>query len=302
MNITNRAPSVIAKLLNLQKTTGRPHQYLIDRFAQERFLYRISTGAHRERLVLKGGLLLTAISGQFSRATRDIDARVFAENNPDAIQALIVEGTSHEVDDDGMTFDLAGMTLNEINAQRGEEHGLRLSIRAFLGERVRAHVQLDMAFTDQVLLPHNAFEYPVLLPEYPAPIIRAYSVESAIAEKLEAIAILDTLTSRYKDYDDILAYGVARKLHVAPLSHAVAVTFETRGTSVDRLAPALGADRATAERERAYQQYRKRDAVAGEPTSFAAQLERLRAFVHPLLRYAEDGVARIWDSGTWITI
>jgi predicted nucleotidyltransferase component of viral defense system len=302
MNVTNRAASVVAKLLNLQKMTGRSHQYLIDRFAQERFLYRISTGVHRERFVLKGGLLLTAVSGQFYRATRDIDARVFAENNPDVIRALIVEGTSHEVHYDGMTFDLAGMTVNEIIAQRGEEHGLRLSIRALLGERVRAQVQLDMAFTDQILLPHDAFEYPVLLPEYPAPIIRAYSVESAIAEKLEAIASLDTLTSRYKDYDDILAYGAARKLHVAPLSHAVTVTFETRGTSIDRLAPALGSDRATVERERAYQQYRRRDAVTGEPTSFAAQLERLRAFVHPLLRYAEDGIARIWDKGTWITI
>lgn len=299
MTVTNLGASVTAKLLNLQATTGRSHQYLIDRFAQERFLYRLSTGVHRERFVLKGGLLLTAVSGQFYRATRDIDTRVFAENDPDAIRTIVTEAIGHEVEDDGMIFDVESITLAEIIAQRGEEHGLRLGIRGLLGAKVRAHIQLDMGFNDRILLPYEAFEYPVLLPEFPAPRLRSYSIESAVAEKLEAIAILDQLNSRYKDYDDILVYGAAQPMQIAPLAHAVAVTFETRGTPIERLLPALGADRATPDREKAYQSYRKKLGVVGDPTSFVEQLERLRGFVRPLLHYAEDGIVRTWENGIW---
>ena len=299
MTVTNIGASVSAKLLNLQKSTGRNHQYLIDRFAQERWLYRLSTGVHSDRFVLKGGLLLTAVTGQFYRATRDIDTRVFAENDPDVIRTIITETTAHEVEDDGMTFDIAGMTIEKIIAGRGEEHGLRLSIRGLLGDKVRAQVQLDMGFSDRILHPQGAFEYPVLLPEFSAPILNTYSIESAVAEKLEAIAILDQVNSRYKDYDDILVYGAVQPLHIAALSHAVAVTFETRGTPIERLLPALGADRATPERERAYQSYRKKLAVVGEPTTLAAQLERLRGFVRPLLDYIDDGKQRVWENGIW---
>jgi len=70
---SGRGQSIIAKLTNLQRETGKSHQYLIDRFAQERFLYRLSTGIHRDRFVLKGGLLIMALTDRFYRATHDID-------------------------------------------------------------------------------------------------------------------------------------------------------------------------------------------------------------------------------------
>jgi len=58
---------VLRKLKNLQDPPERAHQVLLARFGQERFLYRVSTGVHRERFVLKGGLLLTAMTDQFYR-------------------------------------------------------------------------------------------------------------------------------------------------------------------------------------------------------------------------------------------
>ncbi len=58
---------MLRKLKNLQDPPERAHQVLLARFGQERFLYRVSTGVHRERFVLKGGLLLTAMTDQFYR-------------------------------------------------------------------------------------------------------------------------------------------------------------------------------------------------------------------------------------------
>lgn len=294
-----RAQSIIAKLTNLQRETGKPHQYLIDRFAQERFLYRLSTGKHRNRFVLKGGLLITALTDRFYRATRDIDVRALAENDPTVVKALVTEAISHDVEDDGMTFDPETTTIEQIRAQ-GEERGLRLRMPARLGKSARANLQMDMGFGDSILLPYEEFEYPVLLGEYAAPVLRAYSLESVIAEKLEAIASLDEQTSRYKDYDDVVNLSSQRRIHVAPLWLAITLTFERRETSLDRLIPALGADRAP-QRERDYQAYRKSEDVQGGAATFAECLERLRYFVEPLRRYDADGIVRVWENGKWNT-
>ncbi len=42
--------------------------------------------------------------------------------------------------------------------------------------------------------------FPLLLPDNPAPIIKAYPKETVIAEKLEAIVTLGMANSRMKDY------------------------------------------------------------------------------------------------------
>lgn len=297
---SGRGQSVIAKLTNLQRETGKSHQYLIDRFAQERFLYRLSTGIHRDRFVLKGGLLITALTDRFYRATHDIDVRTLAENDPSAVKAMVFEAISHDVEEDGMVFDAQAMIIEQIKAQ-GDHRGLRLRIPARLGKSARAHIQMDMGFGDVVLLPYEEFEYPVLLAEYAVPVLRAYSVESVIAEKLEAIASLDQQSTRYKDYDDILSLAHHRRIHIAPLWHAITLTFERRGTAFDRLMPALGSDR-TAKREHDYQAYRKREHVEGGSEAFAECLEGLRNFVAMLRRYDADGITRIWEDGKWNTI
>lgn len=46
---------------------------LITRHVQERFLYRLSRSPHAGDLVVKGGLLVTAVTDVFYRSTGDID-------------------------------------------------------------------------------------------------------------------------------------------------------------------------------------------------------------------------------------
>ncbi len=296
---SGRAHSILAQLVAMHRETGKPHQYLIDRFAQERFLYRLSSGSHSADFVLKGGLMLTAVTDRFYRATRDIDVRAFAANDPETIKLFVAEAIAHEVDDDGMTFDTSAMKVERIRTH-GEERGLRVGMPANLG-RARAHIQLDMGFDDPILLPTDAFEYPVLLPGYPAPVLRAYSNESIIAEKLEAIANLDWQTTRYKDFDDVLELANRKTFDVSTLWLAIKMTFDHRGTELGRLMPAIGEDRATTEREIQYRRYRNREDVEGEATNLAAQLERLRTFVGPLVRYDIDGIRRTWEHGQWQT-
>ncbi|MDP2871503.1 MAG: nucleotidyl transferase AbiEii/AbiGii toxin family protein [Bacillota bacterium] len=61
------------RLLNRARELDRPFNELLQRFAIERFLFRLSKSQHVGRFVLKGALLLPAWAGPASRPTMDID-------------------------------------------------------------------------------------------------------------------------------------------------------------------------------------------------------------------------------------
>jgi len=64
---TNTAASIHARLLNEAKAPGRPFNELLQYYAMERFLYRVSCSPHRDRFVLKGALMLQLWGGPGSR-------------------------------------------------------------------------------------------------------------------------------------------------------------------------------------------------------------------------------------------
>lgn len=69
----NIAASVRQRLLNKARATQRPFSEVLQYFAMERFLYRLSRSPYADRFVLKGALLLNTWKAPFSRSTMDID-------------------------------------------------------------------------------------------------------------------------------------------------------------------------------------------------------------------------------------
>lgn len=54
--------SVLARLKNKSKETGRPNQLCVQLFCQEEFLRRLERSDYAENLVLKGGLFLYTLT------------------------------------------------------------------------------------------------------------------------------------------------------------------------------------------------------------------------------------------------
>ena len=71
--VKNIGASVRQRLLNYAKANGRPFAEVLQYYAMERFLYRLSMSPHVETFTLKGALLLTAWQAPISRPTMDID-------------------------------------------------------------------------------------------------------------------------------------------------------------------------------------------------------------------------------------
>jgi Nucleotidyl transferase AbiEii toxin, Type IV TA system len=217
--------SVRQRLLNQSRAQGRPFQELLQYFAMERFLYRLSKSASSERFILKGALLLTAWRAPQSRPTMDIDLAGRTNNELDHIAELV--GTVCEVvaEPDGVEFNRASIEVGRIKEDADYE-GVRVRFHATLA-KARIPMQIDIGFGDVIVPGPTEVEFPTLL-DFPAPILRAYPKETVIAEKLEALTKLGLLNSRMKDYNDLALLSRMYSFEGQNLIAAIAATFAQR--------------------------------------------------------------------------
>lgn len=223
------AASVRARLLNHARQRGDEFERTLARFAAERMLFRLGACAARDRCILKGASLLAVWMPDPYRATRDIDLLAIGPTDDESIRSLVAEICGVACPEDGLRFDLSELVVEAIRAEEAYA-GKRARFRAFLGT-ARIAVQLDIGVGDAVGVDPEEVNYPTLLPSLPAPRLRAYPREQAVAEKFEAMVKLDTYNSRMKDFHDVWALAGAFDFDGAALHRAIAVCFERRGTT-----------------------------------------------------------------------
>lgn len=227
----NLPASVRQRLLDRARREGRPFQELLQFYAMERFLYRLSQSALADRFILKGALMLQVWEAPQSRPTMDIDLLGKTDNNPEALQARIREVLQAPAFDDGMVFDGDSLQTEGIT-EEADYQGVRIRFQASL-HSARVRLQLDVGFGDVVLPPPEQLAYPALL-DFPAPTLWCYSRESAIAEKFQAMVALGELNSRMKDFYDIWLLARQFDFSLPSLAGAITATFEQRDTALPR--------------------------------------------------------------------
>ena len=227
--VANRIASIRQRLLDRARMRGEDFQLVLDRYAVERLLYRLSISPHREQFLLKGALLFALWFDQPHRPTRDADLLGFGPPDPERLAGLIAELCAIK-DDDGLRFDVGSMAVEPIREEAAYE-GMRIRLLAFLGD-ARCHAQWDVGFGDAVTPAPADVDYPVLLEGMPAPRLRVYPRETVFAEKLEAIATLGIANSRMKDYFDLLALLREGAMDNPMLTEAIRATFQRRATAL----------------------------------------------------------------------
>ena len=108
--------SVRQRLLNYAKTNNRPFAEVLQYYAMERFLYRLSVSPHASKFLLKGALLLTAWRAPMSRPTMDIDLLGRTSNEVDDIVNLLKEVAQVDVPD----ADAAGIASAAVEGDHVE--------------------------------------------------------------------------------------------------------------------------------------------------------------------------------------
>ena len=299
----NVAASVKDRLLNRARGPGEEFERTLARFASERVLYRLGMSSARDRCLLKGASLLAVWLPEPYRATRDIDLLASGPSDEAAIRSLLEEICAVQCPEDGLRFSLDDLRIDPIRAD--EEHaGKRARFFANLGT-ARIRVQIDFGFGDSLGAEPESVEYPTLLAELPAPRLRAYPREAAVAEKFEAMVKLDIRNSRMKDFHDVWALAGAFSFDGATLRRAVVECFARRGTPLRdelprALSPAFYEDVDLRSRWTGYLQ--SGDLVTPPPAQFELIGEQVILFLGPVRRsiaLSEPFAFRWPPGGSW---
>ena len=220
--------SVKARLKNFAIKSGCTFQEALTYYGLERTIYRISISEYADNFVLKGGIFLYALFGRnYERATTDVDLLAQRiSNGSEEIKSVFQKIFSRDVDD-ALVFDVDSITVEDITEFK-EYHGLHVSFVGYL-DRTKIPISIDIGFGDVIYPEAVKMDFPVIL-DMESPRVNAYSLETSIAEKLEAIIHNGYLNSRYKDFYDIYVLSKKYEFSYAELRNAVIQTFENRKT------------------------------------------------------------------------
>jgi len=230
MKVAGNVPaSVRQRLLDRSRRDNRPFNELLQYYAMERFLYRLSLSTCGGRFILKGALMLRAWRSPEIRPTMDIDMLGRTSNEEAGIVAQIREIMAIEVNPDGLVFAPESIRTERITEDSDYE-GIRVR---FLGrlDSAKVSMQIDIGFGDIVYPGPEESELPAIL-DFPSPRLLCYSRESTIAEKFEAMVKLGVLNSRMKDFYDIWLLSRQFDFDGAKLARAIELTFDRRRTAV----------------------------------------------------------------------
>jgi len=223
--------SVIARLKNKAKETGRPFQLHLQLFCQEEFLRRLAASKYAENLVLKGGLFIYTLTNFESRATVDIDflLRQFPGTIED-IKRMVDEIIAVDSGNDFITFSSRG--FETISPQR-KYTGVSFQLVGQI-KNTRTPFDVDFGVGDVIVPTSQKRTIPVQLTGFDVPEVLTYSLESTIAEKFDALLQRLELTSRMKDIYDIYYLSSMFDFDGQALQQAVFETLQNRGTAYEK--------------------------------------------------------------------
>ena len=220
------AASVLARLKNKAKESGRSYQLCLQLFCQEEFLRRLEKSQYAENLVLKGGLFIYSVTDFDSRVTVDVDFLLRkVPNTPEQLQTVIETIISMPTDNDFVTFEIKDIAPIAVAKKYA---GIGVSLVARI-KNTKTPFSIDFGVGDVIVPKQEKRKIPTQLEDFTAPTVNTYSLETTIAEKIDAILSLMEFSSRMKDYYDI--YYLANKFDFdgATLTEALRKTFENRG-------------------------------------------------------------------------
>lgn len=292
--VVNVPASVRARLLRRAKELPEDFSLLLQRYAAERFLYRLSQTPHRSHFVLKGAMLFAVWDHSLYRSTRDLDLGGFGAGDGPLLATAIRTISAIAYPDDGIEFLTAGIQVDPIR-DASEEVGHRVRLQAVLdGAQIR--LQIDVGYGDAIGRVVEV-DYPTLL-DTPAPRIQAYSREAVVAEKLHAMVAHGSNNTRFKDFFDLKRLAERFEFDRITLADAIRMTFERRRMAIPAEDP-IALTKAfwrPADRPGQLRAFGRRARIEVGTTTGEEILVMLQSFLLPVL---DDLRRRDAAKGTW---
>lgn len=194
----NSSTQLKALIRNMSKDKKINAQILLRNYMLERLLERISVSKYRDKFILKGGMLVAAMVGIDTRSTMDMDATIKGQAvNKDNIENILNEIVALDIGDN------VKMSLKGIEEIRDEAEypGLRASIQTEF-DGITNMLKLDMTTGDMIVPKEITYEFKLMFEDRILK-VKAYNIETVLAEKIETIITRSTANTRMRDYYDV---------------------------------------------------------------------------------------------------
>ncbi len=246
------------------------------RLLLERFLARIASSKHRDKLIFKGGFLLSYLLDT-DRETVDLDFLLTKlRAQADSIRTLMEEIAKIDLKD-GFAFSWS--SIEDLSQPHMEYSGFRIRLAATFG-KIRDSVQVDLGIGDEVtpekrnlkLFSYKGkpmFEEDISLLVYP--------LESVFAEKLHALVSHGKANSRMKDYHDMFVMVRDAAIEQSELKMVIQTTFAQREQMF--LAPIEFAEDELEQLQKTWNLYRSKQKEAKLPTSLRDVIDTINGFL-----------------------
>jgi len=268
----------------MARQSGKPFQSLLTHYGLERFLFRLSRSPLKEKFILKGGLLLVGMGLPLARTTRDIDFLGLMPGDIDSVGGFIQEIGSVALND-GLVYEFDDLSIESMSD--AEYPGIRLKFNAWLG-KARIPMQIDVGFGDVMVPAAREMTFPTLLDMEP-PVVKAYSVETIVAEKFEAALDLADLNSRMKDFYDIWMICREYPFHGVTLQEAITATCQRRATPLNSQTKIFSKEfAARSDKRTQWTTFLRKAQIPDISDDFSMIMEVIGAFLYPLTKASEQ--------------
>ncbi|WP_438341485.1 nucleotidyl transferase AbiEii/AbiGii toxin family protein [Mycoplasma sp. 3341] len=190
--------SVKDRLKNLAKKFNLRNDELFYIFFIERFLERLAKSSHKKKFVIKGGLIISSITGIDRRTMKDLDASVIGKKlGLKELEVMLLEILKISLNDS------VKIELEEIKKTKFHNIflGYEVKLKFTLG-KITNKIVFDIVINDVLLERAIDFEYKSII-ENKAITINSYTVEMILAEKLQTLLYHGIFNTRMKDFYDL---------------------------------------------------------------------------------------------------
>lgn len=281
--MTRGDASLKGKIKAMAKKSNLKPQELLQMYLFEHLLMRLEKSDYAETFVLKGGLLISSMTGIAQRTTMDMDATVVGMDMDEGTVSAAISSICLVEVGDGMEYSFE--RLEPIRAD-DEYANWRAHLRVGYG-KIDAPIKIDITTGDEIVPGRIEYRYPLMFEEGSVRVL-SYPPETVLAEKLETVVSRGIANTRGRDFYDIhtLLRRKSKDIDRGSLHEAIAATASRRG-SVGRMADYVAVLEEV--RESAIMQGIWASYVAGSPYAAGIDFEDVVDSALELARLAELG-------------
>ncbi|WP_306770743.1 nucleotidyl transferase AbiEii/AbiGii toxin family protein [Isachenkonia alkalipeptolytica] len=195
----------------------------------ERLLERIAVSRYKDNFILKGGFLIAAMIGIDMRSTLDMDTTIKGVPvNRETVKKMLSEILSIDLDDN-VSFRLKNIkNIHDVT----DYDDFRISIEAQFFT-IKVNMKLDITTGDVIIPGEVEYSFKLMFEERHIA-IKAYNLDTILAEKIESILVRNIANTRARDYYDVYILLTLRKndIDLDSLRNAIKEKAKERNTLI----------------------------------------------------------------------